>query len=100
MSLNVANTSTLIVSGTAWLVILLVLALDLSGRWPRRRGLRWVWAGLLLLMSAQLVSVFAHNRNWPNDQLLVIDGLTLLIGLPALACIIIGVIGAVRSRRE
>ncbi|HEY4851932.1 MAG TPA: hypothetical protein VII22_14140 [Streptosporangiaceae bacterium] len=56
----------LIAGGAAWVIVLTVLLLDLSGLRRRGRHMRWHAAGALVLMTGLLASEFAVERGWPQ----------------------------------
>jgi len=88
-----------VVLAAAWLLILAMLVLDLTG--PRRRGayFRWQGAGLLLMFGVVLTSTFAEFRGWPASRLHVLRMITFPLALPGFALVLIGVFVHVRARR-
>lgn len=98
------ETASLIVLCVAWLVILLRLAAELTGRsfaGRRPQGLanRWIGAGLLVMFTGAVARLFGQVRHWPVGQLLTIDTVNLVLAVAGTACVITGVVVAVRSRR-
>jgi hypothetical protein len=98
------DAATLIVLCAAWLVLALAVLADLTGHRPPRHeslGLayRWMGAGLLLMCTGAAVRQFGEVRKWPVSRLLVLDTLNLVLTVAGVACVITGIVAAVRSRR-
>jgi hypothetical protein len=88
-----------VVIAAAWLLILAVLVLDLTGVWRRGTYFRWQGAGLLLMLGVVLISMFAESRGWPASRLHVLRMITFPLALPGFALVLIGVFAHVRARR-
>ncbi len=87
----------------AWLVILLRLAAELTGRrfaGRRPQGLanRWIGAGLLVMFTGAVATLFGQVRHWPVGQLHTIATVNLVLAAAGTACLITGVVAAIRSR--
>jgi hypothetical protein len=98
------DTAALIVLCVAWLIILLRLAAELTGRsfvGRRPQGLanRWIGAALLVMFTGAVATLFGQVRHWPAGQLHTIATVNLVLAVPGTACLIIGVVVAIRSRR-
>lgn len=97
------GTATLIVLCVAWLAVAATLSFRLIRSGPSRRGSRggqWMGSGLLLIMSAAVVSVFADDRNWPVPRLLELDWLTMPVGLIGLGCVATSVVIQLRNSQS
>jgi hypothetical protein len=75
----------------AWLVVVAVLVLDLTGRWRRGAGFRWQAVGLLLGLGAVLTSAVARLRGWPDGQL---HGLLMITDPATVAGAVLVLVGA------
>jgi membrane protease YdiL (CAAX protease family) len=99
------DTAALIVLGVAWLVILLRLAAELTGRSfagrrPQGPAYRWMGAGLLVMFTGLVATLFGQVRHWPAGQLHTIATVNLVLAVAGTACLIIGVVAVIRSRRD
>ena len=103
MSLGAANTlafNTLALAALAigWLAV----AGSLLGGLVRRKRhdllFRFIGVGMLVMLTGGLLSQCAVVRQWPHSQQLVIDGITLLLGVAGIACVIAGIALRARSR--
>ena len=84
MSLSAMDTGGFIAVCVSWVVIVLALALDLSGRRRRHPAFRWMGAGLLVMNTGAVLSNFARVRHWTGGPLAALDKLDLvdeLLGL-------------------
>lgn len=88
----------LIAVAAAWLLILVLLLLDLTGLRRRGRSLHWQASGLLLALGGVIVSGFAGDRRWPLSRLHEVRLVTfpLIVGGVALLCA--GVLAQARAR--
>jgi hypothetical protein len=86
----------LVLSGS-WLLILTVLALDLTGVLHRGTGFRWQATGLLIMNTAGHASAFAHHHGWAGSQMAALDWATLPMMLIGFAAFIVGLIVRVRE---
>jgi hypothetical protein len=88
-----------VVFAASWLLILAVLALDLTGLWRRGAYFRWQGAGLLLTNGVVLASLFAHLRGWSGTRLLL-DRMTFPVLLAGFALVLVGMFVRARARRS
>jgi len=93
------DTATLIVLCAAWLLIAGTLVFRLIRPRPASRGSRWMGSGLLIIMTVAVISTFAHHRNWPIPRLLVIDWLTMAVGLIGVGCVATSLVIQARNGR-
>ena len=90
-----------IFQAAACILLLTTLMLDFAG--IRRRGTyyRWQGSGLLIIISAGMISTIAHLRGWSHDQLVdVIDPITGLMGLTGAALVVRGLVVWVSEPRR
>lgn len=97
MSLGAPDSATLIVTGVAWLLMVVALAVDLAGKWRRS------WPGFWLLApSPQLgvawLSSFADARHWPYTQQQRLSDVELVTLIVVFACIVMALAVRARSR--
>ncbi len=85
--LGALSLAAVITTAGAWMIGAVVLGLDLSGRWPRSPGFRWLAGGLLFQLSAALVIQFADDRKWARSQRLAADILGMVASIVLLACV-------------
>jgi hypothetical protein len=87
-----------VVVAVGCLVVLALLALDLSGIWRRTAHLRWQLTGLLLIGSAVLARGAALLAGWPGRRLDTLQ--TFLVMLAGYALFFVGLIVQIRKRRR
>lgn len=91
------SVATLIVLCVAWLMVAATVVFRLIRPRPSSWSSRWMGYGLLLIMSAAVISAFAHDRNWPAPRLLELDWLTMPVGLIGLGGVATSVVIQIRS---
>jgi hypothetical protein len=91
--------ATLVVLCVAWLAVAATLSFRLIRPRPWKSGSQWMGSALLLIMSAAVISAFAHDRNWPVPRLLELDWLTMPVALIGLGCAATSVVIQIRSSR-
>jgi len=89
-----------VVLAAAWLLVLAVLVLDLTGLWRRGAYFRWQGAGVLLINGVVLASAFAEFRGWPASRLHVLRMATFPLMLPGFALLLTGILVYGRARRD
>ena len=90
----------LLTLAAAWLFLLVVLVLDLTGLWRRSARFRWQAAGGLLMNGVVLASAFAEFRGWPASRLHVLRMVTFPLMLPGFALLLAGILVSGRARRD
>jgi hypothetical protein len=89
-----------IVPAGSWLVILTVLALDLTGVLHRGTGFRWQATGLLIMNTGGDASVMAHRHGWIGSQLYALQPAAWPVMLAGFATFLVGLIIQGRERRK
>ena len=89
-----------VVNAAFWLLILALLALDVTGVSRRGAYFRWQGAGLLLISSAILANGVALLLGWPVSRLHTFKTMTLPVGLAGFALVIVGIFVYGRARRR
>jgi hypothetical protein len=89
---------TLIVLCVAWSAGAVSLAVGWMLRTQARTlGGRWFSAGMLVMMSAGILSRLSDILRWPHELQLLIDGPALVAGLIGMGCVLMG---AVKGQSE
>lgn len=87
ISLDAMRIAALTLTSFAWAAALAALVL---GRRRRRPVSRLIIGGVLATMTISLLIQIADMAGWPRGTHLVLDGIAVLVGLGALACLLIG----------